>query len=181
MRSGRRAISFSASPGADRSETIPPSKGTTSCWISSPTPCLRSCATSLRPIMPAAPMTRIRFMELASPVGIPDAPPWRAAGYAPRFVVRAVREILAHDALGGVAEIIEPERVVRPDQDEKSLLDRRGLRIVLDRVLRPVRGGDVRGALHVVARHVHLVGRERVHQVAHAVGGVRCVLGVRIA
>src|SRR3954465_4436950 len=150
MRSGRLAISFSASPGAERSDTIPPSKGTTSCWMSSPTPCLRSCAASLRPIIPAAPIARIRFMKFASPVRVPDAPPRRAARHAAGLVVRAVREILAHDALGRIAQVVEAERVVGPDQDEKRLLDRRGLRIVLDRVLRPVRGGDVRGALHVV-------------------------------
>src|SRR5712671_7318250 len=168
MRSGRAATSFSASPGAERSEVtqsvlkrvLKPASagacgGTTSCSVTEPIsspatlPSFARRATSLRPIMPAPPMISTRFISSASPVGIPDPPPRRASLDAARGVVRAVRKVLAHHALGGIAQVRHAERVVGPDQDEEGLLDGRRLRVVLHRVLRAVRRGDVGGALHV--------------------------------
>src|SRR5258706_6693301 len=163
MSSGRAATSFSASPGAERSEVTQSvlndapagaARGTTSCRgtepISSPAtlPSFARPAASLPPIMPAPPMIRTRFTScslpvLASPVWIPDPPPRRVSLDAAGGVVRAVREVLAHHALGGIAQVRHAERVVGPDQDEEGLLDGRRLRGGLDRVLRAVRRGDV--------------------------------------
>src|SRR5262245_30582004 len=121
---GRLATSFSASPGVERSETsLAPSKGTTSCRISSPAPSFFRRAVSLRPIMPAAPITRAPFTGL-SPVRIPDAPPRRVALVAAHLEVAAVGEVGAHHAVSGVAQVVHAERVVGLDQHEDRLFER---------------------------------------------------------
>src|SRR5687767_2205495 len=108
MRRGREATSFSAAPGAERSDTaLAPSKGTTSCRIRS-SPARR--ATSLRPIMPAAPITRILLM-IALPVGVPQAPPGHVLAPGAGFQIAAVGEIGAHHAVGGIAQVAHAQPV----------------------------------------------------------------------
>src|SRR2546423_13447238 len=143
--SGRPTRSFSAAPGADRSETTPvafnPAGGlaaTTSCRMTSLAPSLASRSLSLQPTMPAAPITRMRVMRAASPVGIPDAPPRHVGSHA-ALQVAALGKIAAHDALGRVAQVVHAEPVVGAHQDIDRFLGRRLLRIVADRVFRAVR------------------------------------------
>src|SRR3954463_12981905 len=139
MRSGRFATSFSASPATERSDTIElPWNGTTSCRISSASPSLARRAVSLRPIMPAAPITRMRCISRASPVGVPDAPPGCVAAVAADLEVAAVGEVGAHHTVGAVAQLVHAEGVVRLDEDEDRFLERGRIRVVADRVLRAV-------------------------------------------
>src|SRR3954468_2664364 len=150
MRSGRFATSFSASPATERSDTIElPWNGTTSCRMSSASPSLARRAVSLRPIMPAAPMMRMRCVNRPSPVGIPDAPPGCVAAVAADLEVAAVGEVGAHHAVGAVAQLARAECVVGLDEDEDRFYERGRSRVVAHRVLRAVGGGDVRPALHV--------------------------------
>ena len=71
--------------------------------------------------------------------------------------------------------------VITAYQDVHRLLDRGRLRIVPDRVLRPVRRRHVGAALHVVTRDMHFVRRERIQQITHARGGILGVLRFRKA
>src|SRR3954469_16195353 len=166
MRSARFATSFSAPPATERSDTIElPWNGTTSCRMSSASASLARRAVSLRPIMPAAPMTRMRCVNRPSPVGIPDAPPGCVALVAADLEVAAVGEVRAHHAVGAVAQLIHAEGVVRLDEDEDRFFERGRIRVVANRVLRAVGGSDVGTALHVVAGDVHFVRGEGVDEV----------------
>src|SRR4051794_6531392 len=118
IRSGREATSFSASPGLERSDSAElPSNGTTSCRMSSPAPSLRRRAVSLRPIMPAAPMTRIVFIFLRLPVRVPQAPPGHVLRQplAAGLEITALGEIGAHHPVRPVAQVVHAEPVIGKD------------------------------------------------------------------
>src|SRR5258706_15808458 len=119
MRSGRSATSFSASPGLERSETpaLAPATegGTTSCSTSSPiflppiAPSVANRSVSLRPIMPAAPMMRTRWLTSRLPIGIPQPPKGDLLLHAAGLQVGRLREVLQQHALRGIAQVGEAE------------------------------------------------------------------------
>ena len=92
-----------------------------------------------------------------------------------------MREVLAHDAVGVITQIVHAQLVVGGDQDEHRFFNGRSLRIGLDRELGAVGGSDVGAALDVVAGDVNFLRGHGVDQVIQALAGIRRVFAVREA
>src|SRR5690606_27201169 len=97
----------------------------------------------------------------------PELPP-RPVVFRSAAEIDAVGEVRPHHTIGVIAQLGQAHRVVALDQQEQGFFGGGCLREVADRGLRAIDRGDIRAAVVVVARNVHFVGGERIHQVLHA-------------
>ena len=111
---------------------------------------------------------------------LPQLPP-RFLAFQATGVIDAVREILAHDTFGVIAQVVHAHQVIGLDHDEQGFLDGRGIRIVLDRILGAIDSGDVGAAPDVIVGNVHFQRGHGIDQILHAQDRIRRVFAFREA
>src|SRR6218665_3667563 len=198
----RRACGASTRPGAGRSRTMrcprPPWRSsrapgarsgvnrTAESWCSatpgcSPWAMANACWPPCRPCGNWHRRTNSRPpcwplpVVLAAPPALPDLPPRLLAALEAAAQEAALRVGLVHHPARVVAQRGHAQRIVGLDQDVQRLFLRRNALVVGQGQVGAADGRHIGAVQVVVARHMHLILRQRVHDIGHALA---CILRV---